>query len=82
MGIKTVTYREARLVSTAQYENVRFEIEATSTVDENTSGAQAFVNTKNFVKECMRERVVEHFDKKKVDEQNRTAERIINKYNL
>ena len=63
MGIKEIHYHEARLVSTAQFENARVEVGVTYSVEQSEVAETVLDTAKDFVREALAARIVEIMDK-------------------
>jgi hypothetical protein len=84
--IKEVTYTEARLISTAQYENMRIEIAATVSVDPLRGTTEDAVvslsEAEKFVRDALTERIVTMEEAKKGAARALTVDGVRKKYGL
>lgn len=82
MRVKEVTYLEARLVSTAQFENARIEIGMTVEVGEGELMANAFSYAKGIVRDELTARIMEMHEQEERDVKSEAQNRLRRKYKL
>lgn len=84
MRIKQVEYREARLISTAQFENARVEFGVVIEVgDEGPQEIDAAIEfAKQFVKDQLLERIIEITAKEHAWKEEAARSRVSKKYGL
>lgn len=81
--IKEITYTEARLISTAQFENARVEIGCTvSTTGDAASIAEALAEGRLFVRNALVSRISEIMDKQATATRDAAVDKIARKYSL
>jgi hypothetical protein len=80
--IKEVRYNEARLMSTAQYENARVEIGITVAIDATEDPTVVLSDAKAWVREALIKRLIEMEEITKRKEYVDNADRVARKYRL
>lgn len=82
MKVKEISYSEARLISTAQFENARFEIGMTIEIGEGEMVGPAIDHAKMWVKAELTTRIMEMHEQVELDAKTEQQSRIKRKYKL
>lgn len=82
--IKEVIYNEARLISTAQYENMRIEVGVTVLVEDLDSDAarRALNEAAEFVRGSLVDRIASYEDAKRGSDRAMTVDAVRRRYGL
>lgn len=82
MQIKEVTYSEARLISTAQYENARVEVGCMISIDAGEDLDMVLEHAKKFVRDALTRRIIDMEQTAKQKVYSDQADRVSRKYRL